>query len=213
MRARCGCSALRWRRAVGLSTAACVLRACRSLLTPCANVVARLLCADVPDSLRSDRCCPLRQGRRPERPGPPALQRVGGHLLQGQRRRRLRRLGARPQPLGLLLQPLVNYSPRASSGAACDARPFPGWNCLPSQSEAATSKTDPRTQNLQKKQQLGLRWCAERGSIPQDPSKFQALSPRLDQSCGATETDLLCPRCRDDMFRNWSNGCLVLIAR
>ena len=39
-RARCGRSALRWRRAVGLSTAARVLRACRSLLTPWANVVA-----------------------------------------------------------------------------------------------------------------------------------------------------------------------------
>jgi hypothetical protein len=45
--------------------------------------------ADVPDSLRSDRRRPVRQGRRPERPGPPALQRLGRHLLQGQRRRRL----------------------------------------------------------------------------------------------------------------------------
>merc|ERR1711970_930271 len=70
---------------------------------------------DVPDSLRSDRCCALRQGRRPERPGPPALQRVRRHLLQGQRRCRLRRLGARPQPLGLLLQPLVSTSPPATS--------------------------------------------------------------------------------------------------
>merc|ERR1712097_118801 len=70
---------------------------------------------DVPDSLRSDRCCALRQGRRPERPGPPALQRVRRHLLQGQRRCRLRRLGACPQPLGLLLQPLVSTSPPATS--------------------------------------------------------------------------------------------------
>merc|ERR1711971_344053 len=70
---------------------------------------------DVPDSLRSDCCCALRQGRRPERPGPPALQRVRRHLLQGQRRCRLRRLGARPQPLGLLLQPLVSTSPPATS--------------------------------------------------------------------------------------------------
>merc|ERR1719201_237164 len=78
-------------------------------------LMIRASCADVPDSLRSDRRRPLRQGRRPERPGPPALQRVGRHLLQGQRRRRLRRLGARPQPLGLFLQPLVNYWPLATS--------------------------------------------------------------------------------------------------
>jgi hypothetical protein len=67
-----------------------------------------LFSVDVLCSLRSDRCCPLRQGRRPERPGPPALQRVRRHLLQGQRRRCLRRLGSRSQPLGLLLQPLLN---------------------------------------------------------------------------------------------------------
>ena len=41
--------------------------------------------------------------RGPERQGPPALQRLGRHLLQGQRCSLLRRLGARQQALGLLL--------------------------------------------------------------------------------------------------------------
>ena len=65
---------------------------------------------DVPGSLRSNGSSPLCQGRWPERAGPPAVQRICRHLLQGQRCRRLRRLGARSQPLGLLLQPLVNFT-------------------------------------------------------------------------------------------------------
>ena len=62
-------------------------------------------------SLRKDRRRPLRRCRRPERLCSSVLQPVCRHLLQGQRRSFLRRLGSRSQPLGLLLQPLLNGLP------------------------------------------------------------------------------------------------------
>merc|ERR1712070_274910 len=67
---------------------------------------------NVPDPVRLHRCRSLRPGCQAQRPGPHALPPELGHLLQGQRRRRVRRLGPRPCPLGLLLPPLLDSQSR-----------------------------------------------------------------------------------------------------
>merc|ERR1712188_265308 len=66
---------------------------------------------DVPDPLRLHRCRSLRPGCQAQRPGPHPLPPELRHLLQGQRCRRLRRLGPCPRPLGLLLPPLLDCLP------------------------------------------------------------------------------------------------------